>query len=269
MTEMDWQRELLPFAQAVDELVVKFNGIKRDYIRLNKQCPIEQVSGRVKRVSSILEKANRRNIPADQALERLEDIAGVRIICRFVSDIQKVVEFIRLRDGIDMSIIQEEDYVTNRKESGYRSYHITIKYPILFSDSMRDIICELQIRTMSMNFWATIEHSLRYKYEGKLPNNIKLRLQRSAEAAFQLDQEMDMISEELLSAQKTINNRESVVDKIIDNIHKLNNCPEFDNTGEYNNEFINLYREGNIDKLNDFNDSLTTLVRLYNNKRES
>ena len=89
---INWQKELLPFEQAVDELIVKFNGIKRDYMRLDKQCPIEQVEGRVKKVSSILEKANRRNIPINQAIDKLEDIAGIRIICRFVADIDTVVK---------------------------------------------------------------------------------------------------------------------------------------------------------------------------------
>ena len=158
---INWQKELLPFEQAVDELVVKFNGIKRDYMRLDKQCPIEQVEGRVKKVSSILEKANRRNIPINQAIDKLEDIAGIRIICRFVADIDTVVNIIRQRSDFDMKILEEEDYVGNPKESGYRSYHITIKYPILYGETRKDVVCEVQIRTLAMNFWSTIEHSLK------------------------------------------------------------------------------------------------------------
>ncbi|MDQ9832062.1 hypothetical protein RFY41_03255, partial [Acinetobacter soli] len=85
---------------------------------------------RVKTVASIIEKSNRRNIPLDKALDVLEDIAGVRIICRFVDDIQEVIKLIRKRHGYDMEVIEEEDYITNTKTSGYRSYHITINYPM-------------------------------------------------------------------------------------------------------------------------------------------
>ena len=263
MADIDWQKELLPYAQAVDELIVKFNGIKRDYERLARQCPIQDVIGRVKRVSSIIEKANRRSIPIENALDKLEDVAGIRIICRFVSDIPQVVEIIRGRSDFDMKIVEEEDYITNRKPSGYRSYHITIKYPIVFSSSQKDVICELQIRTMSMNFWATIEHSLRYKYEGNIPDALKKRLQRSAEAAFELDREMDMIRGEMFSAIKTIQTKEGIVEKIIANIHRLYDVKTFTKITDYNNEFITLYREGRIDKLVEFNNELESLVESY------
>lgn len=263
MADIDWQKELLPYEQAVDELVVKFNGIKRDYERLERQCPIHQVIGRVKRVSSIIEKANRRSIPIEDAIDRLEDIAGIRIICRFVSDIEQVAEIIRRRSNFDMKIVEEEDYITNTKPSGYRSYHITIKYPIVFAQSTKEVICELQIRTMSMNFWATIEHSLRYKYEGNIPDDIKSRLKKSAEAAFSLDREMDLIRNEMFSAMRTIQSKEGIVEKIIGNIHRLYDVKGFDKTSEYNNEFINLYREGRINKLVEFNNELESLVELY------
>ncbi|HAG04206.1 MAG TPA: GTP pyrophosphokinase [Lachnospiraceae bacterium] len=266
--EMDWQRDLLPYAQAVDELVVKFEGIKRDFERLNKPSPIQQVLGRVKRVSSIIEKANRRSIPVDQALNKLEDIAGVRIICRFVSDIEQVVSLIKARSDYDMKIVEEEDYITNVKPSGYRSYHITVKYPIFSEGSIKDVICELQIRTMSMNFWATIEHSLRYKYDGKIPDDLKARLQRSAEAAFQLDREMDLIRNEMFEAMKTIQTNESITEKIIANIHKLCDVPDFDKVGEYNNEFITLYREGRLQKLVEFNNNLESLVEMYSQNND-
>ena len=248
---INWQKELLPFEQAVDELIVKFNGIKRDYMRLDKQCPIEQVEGRVKKVSSILEKANRRNIPINQAIDKLEDIAGIRIICRFVADIDTVVKIIRQRSNFDMKILEEEDYIGNPKESGYRSYHITIKYPILYGETRKDVVCEVQIRTLAMNFWSTIEHSLKYK------------LQSSAEIAFNLDKEMDYIRNELFETQNIQETKDIIVNKIMENIHNLYYHGNNEQMAEYNNRFLLLYRDGNIKKLSEFNIELEATLKLY------
>lgn len=106
-----------------------------------------------------------------------------------------------------MSVIEERDYIANEKESGYRSYHLIIKYPVQLLDGQRDILAEIQIRTLAMNFWATIEHSLNYKYNGKFPNELEVRLKRAAEAAFQLDQEMSAIREEIKDAQQEFSYR--------------------------------------------------------------
>lgn len=258
---LDWKQALLPYEQAVDELVIKFKGIKREYYTANMISPIEDVTGRVKTVASIIEKANRRNIPLDKALDVLEDIAGIRIICRFVDDIQEVIELIRKRDGKDMEILEEEDYITNTKTSGYRSYHITISYPMFVQGEYKKLKCELQIRTLAMNFWATIEHSLRYKFDKNVPSEIKNRLKVCAEAAYKLDEEMDKIKDELMESQQFMENREQLINKIIHNIHVLYNSSNVKNKNEYNYQFINLYQEGNIDKLREFNAELETLLK--------
>lgn len=258
---LDWKQALLPYEQAVDELVIKFKGIMREYHTANMISPIEDVTGRVKTVASIIEKANRRNIPLEKALDVLEDIAGIRIICRFVDDIQEVIELIRKRNGKDMEILEEEDYITNTKTSGYRSYHITISYPMFVQGEYKKIKCELQIRTLAMNFWATIEHSLRYKFDRNVPTEIKNRLKACAEAAYKLDEEMDKIKDELMESQQFMESREQLINKIIHNIHELYNSSNVKNKNEYNYQFINLYQEGNIDKLREFNAELETLLK--------
>lgn len=258
---LDWKQALLPYAQAVDELVIKFKGIMREYQTANLISPIEDVAGRVKTVASIIEKANRRNIPLDKALDVLEDIAGIRIICRFVDDIQEVIELVRKRDGADLEIIEEEDYITNTKTSGYRSYHITINYPMFIQGEYKKIKCELQIRTLAMNFWATIEHSLRYKFDRNVPAEIKNRLKVCAEAAYKLDEEMDKIKDELMESQQFMENREQLINRIIHNIHNLYNNSNIENKNEYNYQFIKLYQEGNIDKLKEFNSDLEILLQ--------
>ena len=175
----DWEEFLAPYEQAVSELKVKLRGIRKQYREQNKHVPIEFVTGRVKPVDSILTKSK---------------------LCQFVEDIHQVVELLRTRK--DMKVIIERDYITNKKASGYRSYHLVIEYPVQLIDGEKIILAEIQIRTLAMNFWATIEHSLNYKYQGEFPAEISERLRRSAEAAYQLDEEMSNIREEIQEAQR-------------------------------------------------------------------
>ncbi|MBD8067508.1 GTP pyrophosphokinase family protein [Bacillus sp. PS06] len=194
-----WDHFLAPYEQAVDELKVKLKGMRTQFEMQGTHSPIEFVTGRVKPIASILDKANKKNIPLDQLSEEMQDIAGLRMMCQFVDDIRKVVELLRNRN--DFEIIEERDYVSQKKHSGYRSYHLVISYPVQAIDGEKKILVEIQIRTLAMNFWATIEHSLNYKYRGRFPKDIELRLQRAAEAAFQLDEEMSKIRVEIQEAQ--------------------------------------------------------------------
>lgn len=195
-----WDTRLIPFYQTIEELKIKFKGIKDEYVSMGIHSPIEFVMGRVKPVPSILQKAARKNIPEDEIVYRMKDIAGIRIMCQFVDDIDAVVKLIKQRN--DLKVLGEKDYVHQQKESGYRSYHFVIEYPIQTVSGPRNILVEIQIRTLSMNFWATIEHSINYKYGGEIPTPIQKRLQRAAEASFLLDEEMSKIKEEIQEAQK-------------------------------------------------------------------
>ena len=125
MAMQNWKSFLMPYEQAVDELKVKLKSIRKEYRKRNEYSPIEFVTGRVKEVSSLLEKANKFGIPLDRVGQEMEDIAGIRIMCQFVDDIDTVIELIRARR--DMQILYEKDYVRNVKQSGYRSYHMITK----------------------------------------------------------------------------------------------------------------------------------------------
>ncbi|MBU9723629.1 MULTISPECIES: GTP pyrophosphokinase [Bacillaceae] len=200
---IDWDTMLSPYKQAVDELKIKLRGIREQYQLSSKHTPIEFVTGRVKPVSSILQKAKRKNIPLNELEEKMQDLAGVRVMCQFVGDIHTVLELVRART--DFEIVEERNYIKNKKRSGYRSYHCVLRYPVqMIEGGEKDILVELQIRTLAMNFWATIEHSLQYKYEGKIPKEIEQRLERAAEAAFRLDEEMSQIRGEVQDAQQII-----------------------------------------------------------------
>ncbi|WP_088103491.1 GTP pyrophosphokinase [Halalkalibacter urbisdiaboli] len=198
----NWDIFLTPYKQAVEELKVKLKGIREQYQKSSMHTPIEFVTGRVKPVSSILDKAKRKNIPLDRLAEDMQDLAGLRIVTQFVEDIETVVELIRTRR--DFEIIEERDYINQKKPSGYRSYHLVLRYPVQTIEGEKKILVELQVRTLAMNFWATIEHSLNYKYSGEIPVDIKARLLRAAEAAFKLDEEVSIIRDEVREAQSII-----------------------------------------------------------------
>ncbi len=195
----DWNEFLAPYEQAVEELKVKLKGIRGEYRNSNTHAPIEFITGRVKTRESILEKAEVRHIALDRLEEDTQDIAGIRIMCQFVEDIYQVVELLRKRN--DFTILIERDYIANKKDSGYRSYHLVIEYPVQRVSGEKVVLCEIQIRTLAMNFWATIEHTLNYKYRGEYPEELHDRLIRAGEAAFSLDQEMSEIREEIKEAQ--------------------------------------------------------------------
>ncbi|MEH7117392.1 GTP pyrophosphokinase family protein [Neobacillus vireti] len=194
-----WDQFLAPYKQAVSELKVKLKGMRGQYEFDSTHSPIEFVTGRVKPIASILDKANQKGIPLENLEEEMQDIAGMRIMCQFVDDIHTVVNLLRIRN--DFEIIEERDYISHEKTSGYRSYHVVIQYPVQTIHGEKKILAEIQIRTLAMNFWATIEHSLNYKYKGIFPTDIKMRLQRAAEAAFRLDEEMSLIRGEIQEAQ--------------------------------------------------------------------
>ncbi|GFP74297.1 GTP pyrophosphokinase [Clostridium fungisolvens] len=248
MAIKNWKEFLTPYEQAVEELKVKLKSIRKEYRRKNEYSPIEFITGRVKEVSSILEKANKFNIPLQRLQYEMEDIAGVRIMCQFVDDIQRVVEIIRERK--DMQILYEKDYVANVKGSGYRSYHMIIKYPVNMAEGQKEILAEFQIRTLAMNFWATIEHSLNYKYKQQIPSEIKQKLKKAADAAFRLDEEMLEIKDEIKDAQKLFEVKSDLISTIMNNILSLMSIGKLAEASRYQVSLNKLIEEGEVWELN-------------------
>ncbi|MCY7210646.1 GTP pyrophosphokinase family protein [Streptococcus anginosus] len=197
--EVEWEEFLDPYIQAVGELKIKLRGIRKQYRKQKQHSPIEFVTGRVKPIESIKEKMALRGIKEENLAQDMQDIAGLRVMVQFVDDVEEVLDVLRKRH--DMRIIQERDYIKNRKASGYRSYHVIIEYPVDTINGSKTILAEIQIRTLSMNFWATIEHSLNYKYKGEFPDEIKKRLEITAKIAYQLDEEMGKIRDDIQEAQ--------------------------------------------------------------------
>lgn len=241
----EWNEFLLPYQQAVEELKVKFKSIRKEYRDMSKYSPIEFVTGRVKKISSIIEKCERRNIELDEIQEVMEDIAGIRIMCQFKDDIYNVVDLIRARDGKDLEIYYEKDYISNPKVSGYKSYHIIIKYSVQTAFGEKNILAELQIRTLAMNFWATIEHSLNYKYKENIPPKVRKRLMSTAKAVTILDDEMCGIRDEIIQAQQMFEKKSNVVSEINTNLKRLEKHCSDEKVRQYNREFNEVWEDGN------------------------
>lgn len=240
----EWKKLLQPYEQAVDEMKVKLKYLRKQYRSLNEYSPIEFVTGRVKTISSILEKCKRRNIPEDKIQELMEDVAGLRIMCQFYDDIYKVVELLHERDGKDFEIVEERDYVANPKISGYKSYHVIIRYPVQTVHGESKILVELQIRTLAMNFWATIEHSLNYKYDMNIPFEIRERLRKAAEAASSLDDEMCEVRNEVINAQLLFEQKSNTTYEIIDGIRLLVQNEMENEALEFQERFDQMWKSG-------------------------
>lgn len=190
-----WHEILEPYELAVKELQVKFRHLIKEHHGKGLYSPIESVSGRVKSVSSILEKMQRKGIAPEEMEEQVEDIAGIRIICQFVEDIEKVADLIQKRS--DIEIKSEKDYIRHMKDSGYRSYHLIVYYTVETMNGPKRIQVEIQIRTMAMDFWASLEHQLRYKSDVEIPEHMSDDLKKCADVIAETDQEMQRIAKEL------------------------------------------------------------------------
>ena len=257
-----WDEVLAPYNNAVEELKVKFKNIRKEFLTKGEYSPIEFVTGRTKKIASIVSKAKRLNIQDIEA--EMEDIAGIRIMCQFVEDIYNIVNLIKLRS--DMTIVYEKDYIKNFKDSGYRSYHVIIKYPINSIAGSKEILCEIQIRTLAMNFWATIEHSLKYKYEHYIPETLAVRLRRAADAAFLLDQEMSAIREDIMKAQVMYQVKSVTLRDVLDKIQELYNVGETHKAIKYQRRLDKIDNERDITEILQLKKEIDSLLQEYKNK---
>ena len=245
-----WDEVLAPYEHAVEELKVKFKNIRKEFLTKGEYSPIEFVTGRTKKISSIISKANR--------LEA-EDIE------KEIEDIYTLVDLIKART--DMTVIYEKDYITNFKDSGYRSYHVIINYPINSIAGYKEIICEIQIRTLAMNFWATIEHSLKYKYEHYIPEDVAKRLRRAADAAFLLDQEMSEIREEIMKAQVMYQSKSLTIREVLSEIQELYDLGEISRAINYQRRLDRIDSQKDIKEIVALKEEIEVILQNYKNTK--
>ena len=256
-----WRSILCPYELAVRELIVKFEHIISEHRENDLYSPIEQVSGRVKSVSSILEKMQRKHIPMERMEEEVEDIAGIRIICQFEEDIETVASLIQNRS--DMTIKSEKNYLKHVKQSGYRSLHLIIYYTVETLNGPRKLQAEIQIRTMAMDFWATIEHSLQYKYKGDMPPHVAERLTNAADAIILLDQEMSSVRDEIMDAQNSSQMQSNLVKDILNNIENLYRVSSEREITKIQTEFLRVFHTKDSKQLERFHRQLDIIAEGY------
>ena len=256
-----WRSILCPYELAVRELIVKFEHIISEHRENDLYSPIEQVSGRVKSVSSILEKMQRKHIPMERMEEEVEDIAGIRIICQFEEDIETVASLIQNRS--DMTIKSEKNYLKHVKQSGYRSLHLIIYYTVETLNGPRKLQAEIQIRTMAMDFWATIEHSLQYKYKGDMPPHVAERLTNAADAIILLDQEMSSVRDEIMDAQNSSQMQSNLVKDILNDIENLYRVSSEREITKIQTEFLRVFHTKDLKQLERFHRQLDIIAEGY------
>ncbi len=158
-----FEKFMMMYSCAIKEVTTKFEVLNADFTVAYNRNPIEMIKSRVKKPKSIFEKLQRRDFPLsmDSILNNLNDVAGVRVICSFIDDIYDVAGRFASQD--DITVVAIKDYIKNPKPSGYRSYHMIVEIPVFFADMKRDMRVEIQFRTIAMDFWASLEHKMKYK----------------------------------------------------------------------------------------------------------
>ena len=194
---VDFSRFMMEYQFAVDEVLTKVTILRTEFLHLHRYNPIEHVSSRVKTPASILDKVTRRGIEPtfENIREEITDIGGVRITCSFISDTYRVLEALTSQD--DVRVIEVKDYIANPKPNGYKSLHAIVEIPVFLSTGAVPVIVELQIRTIAMDCWASLEHKIFYKYDGDVPERLREDLSDAADAAGQLDRQMEELHTEV------------------------------------------------------------------------
>lgn len=197
-----WNSELMYYQFATQEINTKINILNTEFKKLHDYNPIEHVKTRIKKPKSIIQKMIKKGIEptAKNASENLKDIAGIRIICSFTKDIYRVFDL--LTGQTDIKVLEVKDYIKNPKENGYRSLHVIVSIPIFLSSEVKEVPVEIQIRTIAMDFWASLEHKIYYKYRNKSFENISNELKECAEMISLLDEKMLTIKDEIEKLDK-------------------------------------------------------------------
>lgn len=192
-----WTEVILIYNSALKQISTKLEILNDEFQHVHRYNPIEHIKSRIKSSESIVKKLRRNNLEStiENMVEYVNDIAGIRVICSFSSDIYRIAEMISNQN--DIKVLAIKDYIKTPKPSGYRSYHMLITVPVYLSDRIVHAKVEIQIRTVAMDFWASLEHKINYKFEGDVPQNIKDELVECAQMITAVDNRMLRLNEEI------------------------------------------------------------------------
>ncbi|GAE31235.1 GTP pyrophosphokinase [Halalkalibacter hemicellulosilyticus] len=203
-------RFMMAYKFALDKMDTKIDILKQEFEYIHEYNPIEHVSSRLKSPESLLTKIQRKKIPLslNGIKEQVHDIAGIRITCSFLSDIYTISDMIQRQK--DLQVIEMKDYIASPKPNGYRSLHLIVEVPVFMSDREIHVYVEVQIRTIAMDFWASLEHKIFYKYNKTIPTRLVNELKEAAESASALDYKMETIHKEVTNIKAAQDEEESL-----------------------------------------------------------
>ena len=197
-----WKTVMFLYNSALKEVGTKLEILNDEFQHVHRYNPIEHIKTRIKSAESIVKKLKRYGYETsiENMVRYVNDIAGVRLICSFTSDIYRLAEMIGNQS--DLKVLSIKDYIKNPKQSGYKSYHMLVTVPVFLSDRTVDVKVEIQIRTVAMDFWASLEHKINYKFEGNAPEHVKRELIECAGMVSALDNRMQELNEEIKALSK-------------------------------------------------------------------
>nr|WP_139364960.1 GTP pyrophosphokinase family protein [Sutcliffiella halmapala] len=215
--KVELMRFMMSYKFALDEMNTKIDILKQEFQYIHDYNPIEHVKSRLKSPESILKKVHNKGfeLSLPTIKENIRDIAGIRINCSFISDIYELSSMLQKQK--DITVIECKDYIKNPKPNGYRSLHLIVQIPVFLSDREDHIYVEIQIRTIAMDFWASLEHKIYYKYNKEVPQKMKDELLEAANSATLLDKKMEGIHLEMNKLKETISMEEDVQELLINN----------------------------------------------------
>ncbi|CAM3744351.1 MULTISPECIES: GTP pyrophosphokinase [Paenibacillus] len=206
-------RFMLKYKFALDEIETKIEILKEEFQALHDYSPIEHTKSRLKSPESMMKKLLRKGgeISLASIEENIKDIAGLRITCSFISDIYKISEMLQKQS--DLTVLNVKDYIKHPKPNGYQSLHLLVEVPVFFSDRVEKVCVEVQIRTIAMDFWASLEHKIFYKYNKSVPQRLLEELKAAADTANALDHQMERLNREV-QAIKDMHDEDSLLEEL-------------------------------------------------------
>ena len=197
-----WETVIFLYNSALKEVGTKVDILNDEFRHVHKYNPIEYIKSRIKSPESIVKKLKRHGYEStiENMVNHINDIAGIRVVCSFTSDIYRLAEMIGRQN--DLTVVSIKDYIKNPKDSGYKSYHMLVTVPIFLTEGVVDTKGEIQIRTLALDFWASLEHKIYYKFEGNAPEYISRDLQECAGIVSMLDAKMLSLNEAIIQAKE-------------------------------------------------------------------
>lgn len=192
-----WKEFFLVYKFGLEEMKTKINILKDEFQMMHDYNPIEHVKSRIKSPDSVIKKLDRKGLElsTENARKHIQDIAGIRITCSFVTDIYLILETLKKHD--DLKILQVKDYVASPKKNGYKSLHLIVEIPVFLTEKTEYVQVEVQIRTIAMDFWASLEHKIYYKFNAEVPGKLTHELKEAADIIHYLDVKMKKINDEM------------------------------------------------------------------------